>query len=261
MIGAKKTAKRYTIMCLIAFAWRAHPQFELILAANRDEFHGRPADAANWWQDMPDILAGKDLQAGGSWLAVSRSGRFATVTNYREQSFTHTDYKSRGDLVTNFVSGSESPKLFSNNIDAEDYAGFNLLSGDSKSISYISNRGDSEDELASGVYGLSNAALDTPWTKLTKSKESLTDLIDADRISAQSLLELMGDRNTAAEDVNSEHLPQEMASALTAPFIVTPDYGTRCTTVLLRREDGHTEFTERRFDANGSENGFSQFEF
>jgi uncharacterized protein with NRDE domain len=117
-------------MCLIVFAWNAHPDYSLILAANRDEFHRRPTQDAHWWADQPQVLAGRDLQAGGTWLALSRQERFATITNYREQSFTKGQYRSRGDLVSEFVTGAENPVDYSRNIDADDFAGFNLLCAD-----------------------------------------------------------------------------------------------------------------------------------
>ena len=114
-------------MCLIVFAWNEHPEYRLILAANRDEFHRRPAQDAHWWPDQPDILAGRDLQAGGTWLALGRTGRFATVTNYRELSNTKGSYRSRGELVTGFVNSEKDPALFSTSIAGADYAGFSLL--------------------------------------------------------------------------------------------------------------------------------------
>lgn len=248
-------------MCLIVFAWNKHPNYKLIVAANRDEFHLRPANEAEWWPDIPDILAGRDLQAGGSWFAVTRGGRFATVTNYREQSFTRGTYKSRGALVTDFILGGQSPAGFASGIDGDDYAGFSLLTADGHSMAYVSNRGDMLANIPPGIYGLSNASLDTPWAKLERCKERLAALIQNDDIGEASLLDLLSDRETAAEDVNSEHLPEDQARAITAPFIVTPTYGTRCSTLLLAGSDGTTEFVERRFDALGETTGTSRFSF
>ena len=252
-------------MCLIAFAWNEHPDYRLILAANRDEFHRRPTQEAHWWPDQPDILAGRDLQAGGTWLALSKTGRFATITNYREQSFTKGNYRSRGELVTRFVDGDKEPARFSREIDGADYAGFNLLSADlaagKPSISYISNRDDPLTELDPGVYGLSNASLDTPWAKLSRTKQRLSRLILENNINETSLMRMLADREIAKEDADTEHFSIAQARAITAPFIVTEEYGTRCSTVLIWHKSGKVEFTERRFDASGKKTGQSRFTF
>lgn len=252
-------------MCLIVFAWKQHPAYRLILAANRDEFHARPTQDAHWWPDRPNILAGRDLQAGGTWLALSRTGRFATVTNYREQAFTKAHHNSRGELVTDFVNSDKSPAAFSRNIDGPNYAGFNLISADlrekTSAVSYVSNRDDPVAELDAGVYGLSNASLDTPWVKLTRSKERLSGLIADDNVNETSLMRLLADRDIAREDADTEYLPIKQARAITAPFIVTEDYGTRCSSILLWRNSGEVEFVERRFDASGDQTGQSRFTF
>lgn len=248
-------------MCLIVFAWHAHPEYPLIVAANRDEFHARPTANAHWWQDHPDILAGRDLQAGGTWLGVTRDGRFSTITNYREQSVTGANFHSRGELVTEFMSGSRSPVQYSREIDGADYAGFNLLTADHRSMCYVSNRGDAATELPPGVYGLSNASLDTPWSKLTRTRHRLTELVHADNVSESTLLQTLSDRETATEDAASEHPSLERARAITAPFIVTEDYGTRCSTVMLWHASGKKEFVEQRFGPSGKVTGISRYSF
>ena len=248
-------------MCLIAFAWRAHPEFPFIVAANRDEFHDRPTEEAGWWPDKPDLLAGRDLQAGGSWLAVSKSCRFAAVTNYREQYFARVEHKSRGELVTRFMSSNQGPAQFSRDTDGDDYGGFNLLTADRSSITYLSNRGEMQTDLGPGIYGLSNASLDTPWSKLLRSKKRLTELIDADDVSETTLMAILEDRETAIEDVDSEHLAIDLAQAVTAPFIVSETYGTRSSTVMLCHASGSTEFIEQRYDASGNVTGRSRFSF
>ena len=249
-------------MCLIVFAWKAHPDYKLILAANRDEFHARPAQDAHWWPDQPRILAGRDLQAGGTWLAIASSGRFATVTNYREQQKARAGLRSRGEIVTNFVSADVDALTFVSSIDCEDYAGVSVLAADDSHISYGSNRGDDPVSLAPGVYGLSNASLDTPWTKLVRSKQALTALIDSDKVNSTELLRLLGDKTPAASaEVHTNDLPFRLARALTAPFIVADTYGTRCSTTVLVANDGRVEFCERRFDADGAASGDSNFSF
>ncbi len=249
-------------MCLVVFAWKSHPDYKLILAANRDEFHARPAQEAHWWPDLPDVLAGRDLQAGGTWLAAARSGRFATVTNYREQQRPRAGLRTRGEIVTNFVSTDIDAMNFVSTFADDIYAGVSILAADKENICYTSNRGDAPICLAPGVYGLSNASLDTPWSKLTRTKEALTALIDSNNVNATSLLRLLGDKTPAAGTaVDSSELPFKLARALTAPFIVSDTYGTRCSTVLLFANDGRVDFCERRFDPGGTASGDSNFSF
>lgn len=249
-------------MCLIVFAWEAHPEYRLVLAANRDEFHNRPARNLDWWPDQPELLAGRDLQAGGTWLAASRNGRFATVTNYREGQPKKADLKSRGDLVTDFVSGATSPEIFLDGIDDQQYAGFSLLAATNDELWYVSNRGDGPRKLEPGIYGLSNASLDTPWSKLTRSRDALATLIASGDISGTTLMRVLSDRTPApVADIDNDELPFELARAVTAPFIVAPDYGTRCTTAVTWRTDGNVAVTERRFDAGGEQSGESTVRF
>ena len=249
-------------MCLIVFAWKAHPDYELILAANRDEFHSRPSQDAHWWPDQPHILAGRDLQAGGTWLGTSRTGRFATVTNYREQQKARGGLRSRGEIVTNFVSEDVDPMTFVASIDGDNYAGVSVLAADREKICYVSNRGDDPVSLAPGIYGLSNASLDAPWSKLLRSKEALATLIDRDTVNSTELFRILSDRTPAASsEIVTNDLPFTLARALTAPFIVADDYGTRCSTTLLYANDGRVEFSERRFAADGTAIGDSNFSF
>lgn len=249
-------------MCLVVFAWKSHPDYRLVLAANRDELHARPSQDAGWWPDQPDILAGRDLQAGGTWLAIHRSGRFATVTNYRENQRARAGQRSRGDIVTNFVSNRVDPLSFVASIADGPYAGVSVLAADRENVCYASNRGDDAVSLASGVYGLSNASLDAPWSKLLRSKEALNELIDADQVNPTELLRILADREPAASaEVISNDLPFELARALTAPFIVADEYGTRCSTILLISNDDRIDFFERRFDADGNAIGDSSFRF
>jgi len=249
-------------MCLVVFAWRAHPDYKLILAANRDEHHARPSQEAQWWSDSPDVLAGRDLQAGGTWLATGRSGRFATVTNYREQQRPRRGLRSRGEIATNFVSGDEDAMAYVASLDGGVYAGVSVLAADGDTLCYTSNRGDQPVSLGPGVYGLSNASLDTPWSKLTRTREQLAALIDTNKVNTTELFRLLYDKTMAPiADVESGELPFKLARALTAPFIVSEDYGTRCSTVVLHLADDKILFSERRFAPNGSANGDSTFSF
>jgi len=239
-----------------------HPEQRLVLAANRDEFHQRPAQEMHWWTDNPDILAGRDLQAGGTWLAVSKPGRFATVTNYREQIATRPALRSRGEIITNFVSSKTPVAHFVSSLQGDDYAGFSLLAADRNELWYVSNRGDQAVQLAPGVYGLSNASLDTPWTKLVRTRDALRALTTAGEIRETALFKIMADRTPApSADGEAGDLPFKLARALTAPHIVSTDYGTRCSTVLTWSEQEKITLSERRFDAAGNSSGESRFSF
>lgn len=239
-------------MCLIVFAWKAHPDYRLIVAANRDEFHARPTKSAHWWPDDPDILAGRDLQAGGTWLGLSRNGRFAAVTNYRERQ--RSNYpQSRGELVRKFLAGDISPPVYSDSLAGERYSGFSLLTSAADELACTSNRGDRTVVLEPGFYGLSNASLDTPWPKLQRAKVELRSLVDEGRVNSTRLMQLLDDRTPAsAGDVQSDDLPFELARSLSATFIVRPEYGTRCSSVILIGNDGRVQFAERSFDNTGT---------
>jgi uncharacterized protein with NRDE domain len=249
-------------MCLLVFALRTHPRLPLIVAGNRDEFHTRPTQAARWWPDRPDIVGGRDLQAGGTWLAVHRSGRFAAVTNHRDAHRESTGLRSRGHLITGFLDDGGDVMSYIESIDGTAYAGFNLLVADGRSAGYLSNRGGGLCELQPGVYGLSNATLDEPWTKVTRTRSRLADLIDKDDVNESSLMRLLGDREKAsADEVETNGLSFSMAHALTAPFIVHPEYGTRCSTVMTIDDAGRVRFLERRFQPDGRQSGESRYTF
>lgn len=249
-------------MCLIVIAHQAHPEWPFIVAANRDEFHARPSQDAHWWPDRPEVLGGRDLQAGGSWFAIDRRGRFAAVTNFRDAEPPPRNRTSRGELITAFLDGERAPLEFLEDVDGDRYGGFNLLVGDADSLAYLSNRDGGCRVLMPGIYGVANATLDTPWPKLERSKERLAALLDAGSVNETSLLRLLDDRERARVDqVESGTLPFDTAHALTAPFIVTPEYGTRCSTVVFRRDNGLVRFVEKRFDAGGAATGSSEFRF
>ncbi len=249
-------------MCLVVLAFRVNDDHPVVLAANRDEFHARPTREAHWWPDHGDILAGRDLQAGGTWLGVHRSGRFATVTNYRDADSPAGSLESRGRLVTDFLAGDETPLEYLQSIDGDAFAGFNLLVGDARSVGYLSNRGGGLRDLPPGIYGLSNATLDTPWEKVERSKSRLAGLLDSQQLSESSLMELLGDGDRGPpSEVRDERLPFDIAHAITAPFIVSDDYGTRCSTVVRAESSGRWHFLERRFGPQGSQTGDSSYSF
>jgi len=225
-------------MCLIVFAWHVIPDMPLIAAGNRDEFYDRPAKPADWWDDYPQIYAGRDLQGGGTWIGVSREGRFAALTNIRAPSEMRDDAPSRGALVTNFLAGSMSPDEYIAGLKTqqEDYNGFNLLIGDSKQLVWFSNRGDGDERngkaLGPGIYGLSNSLLDCAWPKVVRTKAQFASLL-CQGAPEDAYFEMLTD-TTCASDCR---LPKtgvsiERERLLSAVCIESPDYGTRVSTLV-----------------------------
>jgi uncharacterized protein with NRDE domain len=249
-------------MCLILIAFEPESDLPLVVAGNRDEFHARPTLKADWWPDITNILGGRDLQAGGTWLAVSRSGRFAAVTNYRDAAASRSGKQSRGHLVTEFLRGDTAPADYVDSVAGKNYTGFNLLVSDGRTLAYLSNRSNDFGELAPGVYGLSNATLDTPWEKVERSKQRLRSLIASGSVNETSLMRLLGDRDKGpVNEAKSDHLPFATAHAITAPFIVLPEYGTRCSSIVIADQSGRWQFAERRFSPDGSKSGESRYSF
>ena len=252
-------------MCLVVLAWQAHPRYRLIAAANRDEFHARPAAPLGWWHEHPQLLAGRDLEANGTWMGAARSGRFGMLTNFRELAPRPDMAPSRGNLIPEFLDDSAPAAEFLHTLDgrASQYAGFNLLLGDATSLWYFSNRdADSPRQLAAGLHMLSNHRLGTPWPKARRSRDRLHALMQSEQVDTDALLELLADRRPAEDhEMPSTGLPLEWERALSAPFVLHPEYGTRCSTVLLVETDGRTVSLERRFDPAGAETGRTRFEF
>jgi uncharacterized protein with NRDE domain len=241
-------------MCLLIFAWRVHPEFPLVFAGNRDEFHDRPAEATHWWREPEGILAGKDLRAGGSWLGINRNGRFAVVTNYREPEAATSGRRSRGELVVGFLASTRPVVDWMDELNArqDDYGGFNLIVGDGGQMHFLTNRGEDSRFLDPGIYGLSNHSLDTPWPKVVAARDGLRKVIEGESLSAESLFNLLADRRTAPDDeLPQTGVPQEWERALSAAFIAGPWYGTRASTVVLVGNDGRVRFSERRFGPSG----------
>lgn len=252
-------------MCLILFAWQAHPRYELVLAANRDEFHTRPTAPADFWPDPdPDpILAGRDLQAGGTWLGVRRDGRFAAVTNFREPLAPEPPLeRSRGELVTGYLRARSSPLEHARALaaDAGAYRGFNLLLGARGELVHASNRQSGPAPVEAGVHGLSNHLLDTDWPKVHAGRTRLQDLLAAGQIEADDLLELLADRGEAPGAMPVEAGDGAVRRHLmNHSFILSPVYGTRSSTVLLIERGGAACFVERRFAPDGVITGTSRF--
>ena len=250
-------------MCLIAFANNVHPDYQLILVANRDESYERPSAPMNWWEDHPNILGGRDGIAGGTWFAVSKDGRWAAVTNFRGPKPKHgsavSDKLSRGKLISNYLVGDDQATEFieKNSDRIGDYGGFNLLVGDQTGIYWTSNRrenGQEPDadsvEVQKGVFGLSNHLLDTPWPKVELAKRNLRTAIEKESLTPNDLFQVLNDPNKPPD----EKLPDtgvgiELERILGPMFITCKerDYGTRCTTVLLISNNGKVQVAERSF--------------
>ena len=250
-------------MCLIAFAHRVHPEFPLVVAANRDEFYARPTAQAAFWEDRPAILAGRDLECMGTWLGVARNGRFAAVTNYRDPTDVRTSAESRGTLVSLFLDGAMPAAQFVAGVvaSAGAYRGFNLLASDGTDFYSFSNRAGEPVRLEPGIYGLSNHLLNTPWPKVRLARERLEAALHP-RPAPEPLFTLLAD--TAV--VPDEALPQtglspEREKMLSAARIVSHSYGTRCSTVVLQGADGRMQFAERSYGPEGAELDTARYEF
>ncbi len=249
-------------MCLLLVAYGVHPEYPLVVAGNRDEFHARPTRDADWWHDQTDVLGGRDLEAGGSWLAINLKGRFAAVTNYRDRERPVGSKTSRGALISDFLASDSDPAGWLTSIDAEAYAGFNLLVADNERLGYLSNRGGGCRELEPGIYGVANATLDTPWPKVVRTRASFEAALSKDTVEIRELLSLLADRRLAdPEELTKGDLPLEDTHRLSSPFVSAGEFGTRSSTVLLKRSDGSVLFTEERFDAAGEHTGLSEFRF
>ena len=223
-------------MCLILFAWQQHPEYSLVIAANRDEYHARPSAAAHFWSDQPHILGGRDLQQGGTWLGVTRWGRFAAVTNYRDPNHVVTPAISRGWLVQEFLLGTESPSEYLCEVEscAERYNGFGLIVGDHTQLCYYSNRSIGIRDLEPGLYGLSNHLLDTPWPKVARGKSALAQMLQSgDSIDAEAVLDTLSDTTIAEDDLLPDTgIGVEHERMLSPIFVRSDVYGTRSSTVL-----------------------------
>ncbi|WP_127581691.1 NRDE family protein [Paenibacillus koleovorans] len=224
-------------MCLILFAYRVHPVYQLVMVANRDEFYARPTAPIHYWSDHPHVLAGRDLLRSGTWMGVTTTGRFAALTNYRDPAEKADGKLSRGELVSAYLSCEESPLIYAERaaLKRTEYPGYNLLIGDPNELYYYSNVGNEIRKLQPGVYGVSNHLLDTDWPKVTKGKQALeAQLADVRADRADPLFELLEDADPAPDEaLPATGVPLEWERLLSSIFIESDRYGTRSSTVLL----------------------------
>ncbi len=240
-------------MCLIVFAYNVHPSCRLILAANRDEFYERPSLPADFWKDKPQVLAGRDLKEGGTWLGITREGKYAAITNYRDPSTLKSDAPSRGKLLSRYISGKQDPENYLKKISSpiDKYNGFNLLLGDDNDLFVFSNRGEKQ-KLKPGIYGLSNHLLNSPWPKVSRSKRFLKTALDKKGAELEgALFALLADRRIPPDNKLPETgIGLEWERILSPIFITSPVYGTRSSTILLIGKNRRVRFVEKIFDGH-----------
>ncbi|MFT4823517.1 MAG: hypothetical protein ACI9DH_001452 [Halioglobus sp.] len=249
-------------MCLLIFAHRINPKYPLLVAANRDEFYERPTRSSRFWSEHPDLLAGKDENLGGTWMGATKDGKFAAVTNFRDPQALPSYPRSRGELPLNYLAGQTSPKQYLRKIsdEADQYAGFNLLIGDPQGLWYFCNQSTTQGqslaearELQPGIYGLSNAHLDTPWPKVALGKQRLEQLLlSSDDIGHDHLQQLVSDPSPAPPaQLDRLGMNSALEQMLSAQFISAQDYGTRSTTTLWSHTSGETSWREISYNSMG----------
>jgi uncharacterized protein with NRDE domain len=251
-------------MCLIFISLQQHPNYKLIIAGNRDEFYNRKTEAANYWRDYPQILAGRDLEAGGTWLGITKSGKISMLTNYRDPSNINPAAPSRGQLVSDYLKSDITAESYMHEIekDGKKYNGFNLILGNPEELWYYSNYRDGVTKLIPGFYGISNHLLESPWPKVLMGKQKIAPTLRQDNIDPELLFEILYDDHVADDDkLPNTGLPLERERALSSMFIKTPNYGSRCSTVVLVDRANEMFFAERVYNLKTFEYKTSTFRF
>ena len=244
-------------MCLILFSYKLHADYQLILAANRDEFYERPTASLEYWPDHPDVLAGRDLKSNGTWLGVTRSGRLAAVTNYREPASHRENAPSRGILIRDFLIGNSSPERYLKAVSKKrkSYNGFNFIAGDPSGLYYYSSRAARVRQLQPGLYGISNHLIDTAWPKIQRGKDLLQgQLSGREKIDIEKIWNILSDRSQPSdEELPDTGVGLDWERILSPLFIISPDYGTRSSSVVLIDKSGRVTIQERTFSYTGNE--------
>jgi uncharacterized protein with NRDE domain len=251
-------------MCLIFLSLHSHPTYKVIIAANRDEFYERKTAAAAYWHDHTAILGGRDLEANGTWMAMSKNGRIGMVTNYRDLKNVKQKTPSRGALVSDFLLSSATEEDYLQSIEpkAQEYNGFNLIVGNANELWYLSNYKKGIEKIENGIHGLSNALLNTGWPKVEEGKKEFKQLLQTDRIDAHDLFSMLYNEQRASDDrLPDTGVGLERERMLSPMFIKSPNYGTRCSTVLLIDKKDNVQFTERVYDLHTFEYTEKNFEF
>lgn len=252
-------------MCLIVFAYDFHPDYLLILGANRDEFRDRPTDPAGFWDCAPYLLAGRDKLAGGTWMGVTTSGKIAAITNYRDPRQQVINPPSRGTLVSSYLLGTSlTPEEFQAtlNRDGQHYDGFNLLYGTYDKLYYYTNRGGSSGLVSPGIHGLSNHLLDTHWAKVTTARSRLESIVQNSTIEPENIFTALTDPVPFADNLLPDTgVGLERERMLSPLFIENDEYGTRSSTVILVDRKGHTTLIERVFDHSSGSVATQNFNF
>jgi uncharacterized protein with NRDE domain len=244
-------------MCLILVAWRCHPDYPLVVAANRDEFFARPTRRAGFWLDAPDVVAGRDEQEGGTWMGATRHGRFAALTNFRDPASQRDGAPSRGHLVRDFLAGSASAESYLERLAAlaPAYNGFNLLVGDGQTLACFSNVSRQIQILSPGIHGVSNHLLNTPWPKVAAAKSALHDALGALPDDAPLFKLLRDDATYPDEELPRTGVSLEWERMLSSAFVRAPGYGTRSSTLLSLGRDGMVVFDEQTWLEGGRPGG------
>ncbi len=238
-------------MCLIFISFQHHPKYKLAVAANRDEFYHRKTAAANYWSDYPQILAGRDLEAAGTWLGISTSGKISMLTNYRDLKNINPNAPSRGQLVSDYLKSSMTAEAYMQSIESEGkkYNGFNLIVGNPEEFWYYSNYRNGIMKLVPGFYGISNHLLESPWPKVLIGKQKIAPAFQSNDVDPERIFEILYDDQVADDDqLPNTGLPLERERALSSMFIKTPNYGSRCSTVVLVERSNKVLFAERVYD-------------
>ncbi len=242
-------------MCLLLIAYDIHPRYQLVLAANRDEFYERPTAPLGFWEDNPQILAGRDLRRGGTWLGIAHDGRLAAITNYRDPKTTRKNVPSRGLLVKEFLFRKQDAESYIEHIKevGKKYNGFSILLGDKNGIWFYSNRGNAIQRLSPGIHGVSNHLLNTPWPKVKKGKSALGAIVARqEEIDPEEILNVLSDKSYPPDgDLPETGIGLEKERMHSPLFVTSEDYGTRSSSVILMERSGKTIFLERRFLPEG----------